>query len=241
MKIYPAIDLMNSKCVRLEKGDFATQKVFADSPMEVARDYQKRGSNYLHVVDLDGAKQGSPVHTSLIIEINKHTDLKLQVGGGLRKMQDVEKLIDSGIDRVVLGSLAVKDKDLTSAMVEQIGGEHVTIAVDVQPKDGQFYIATHGWQQTSSTTPEELITFYAAKGVEAFLCTDISKDGMMKGPSFPLYEKLSQTFPSLEIQASGGIRNQNDLSDLKKLGAGGAIIGKALYQGTVTIEEALSC
>jgi phosphoribosylformimino-5-aminoimidazole carboxamide ribotide isomerase len=241
MKIYPAIDLINGHCVRLTKGDFNTQEVFANDAVALAQAYERSGSQYLHIVDLDGAKTGRLSHLPLIKNIAQNTRLNIQVGGGLRTLEDAQKLIEIGAEKIVIGSLAVKDQNATVEIIHKLGPSRITLAIDVKPIEQSFFIATSGWQETSKISPESLIDFYGEQGVTSFLCTDISRDGMMQGPSFDLYQSLCQRFQAMEIQASGGIRHKQDLSTLKACGAGGAIIGKALYLKTISIEDALTC
>ncbi len=242
MKIYPAIDLIDGKVVRLAQGRFDQQTTYGQAPLEAAQSFVKAGAAYLHVVDLDGARQGQPMQVPLLSSLAAAVPLKLQVGGGVRSMEHVEALISAGIDRVIIGSLALQDPKLTKRLFETFGGEHITLGLDVMLDEaGEPRVATHGWQQVSSISAHEVLDRYLSMGLNQVLCTDISRDGMMKGPNFSLYKTLQTQYPHLCILASGGMHEVGDIRQLKKDGIGGAIIGKALYEGTISLEEALRC
>lgn len=240
MKIYPAIDLIGGQVVRLSQGRFDQQTTYGLSPLEVARDFAQRGARYLHLVDLDGARLGAPQQAPLIEAIARESGLKIQAGGGIRTADHVARLLDAGVDRVVIGSLAIQNESLTQQIFERFGGAHITLGLDVQlDRDGCPRVATHGWQELSALAAEDVLGRYPA--AEQILCTDIAKDGMMQGPNFLLYARLQARFPQLTILASGGVQSRADLARLRSDKVGGAIIGKALYEGGLTLEEALSC
>jgi phosphoribosylformimino-5-aminoimidazole carboxamide ribotide isomerase len=242
MKIYPAIDLIGGDVVRLTEGDFARKTVYGQDPVKVARSFANDGAAYLHMVDLDGAKAGSPQQTAIFQSIVSATDLKLQVGGGIRQPEDVRILLDAGVDRVVIGSLAVKDPKLTKEILNRFGGNHITLGLDVRVNDvGVPLVATHGWQQVSSLAAEDLLSEFTSHGLDQVLCTDISRDGTLSGPNFDLYARLAEHFPTVTFLASGGITTTDQIRKLKASNVGGAIIGKALYEGTIALEEALTC
>jgi phosphoribosylformimino-5-aminoimidazole carboxamide ribotide isomerase len=242
MKIYPAIDLMDGKVVRLAQGRFDQKTTYSQAPLEVAKAFVQEGASYLHVVDLDGARQGQPMQLELLRSLAAEVPLKLQVGGGVRSMDHVQALIDAGVDRVIIGSLAIQDPKLSKRIFETFGGEHITLGLDVMlDANGEPMVATHGWQQVSSVSAHEVLDRFLSLGLSQVLCTDISRDGMMGGPNFSLYKKLQAQYPQLCILASGGMHKVSDIKQLKDDRIGGAIIGKALYESTIQLKEALSC
>ncbi|MEE2774713.1 MAG: 1-(5-phosphoribosyl)-5-[(5-phosphoribosylamino)methylideneamino]imidazole-4-carboxamide isomerase [Pseudomonadota bacterium] len=241
MIIYPAVDLIKGQCVRLVKGDFARKKVYETSPFEIIKGYKNEGARWLHVVDLDGARDPTRRQTALISEIIKESNLFLQVGGGVRSIHDVEALLAAGVSRVVIGSLALTDHFATREILKEFGAEQICLAADVKPENGDYNIAISGWQESTTTSLEEFIEDYLSQGLLHILCTDISRDGTMEGCNFELYKNTQTLFPALQIQASGGI---NSLNDLRKLRTSGAIIGKALYEQVFTLQQAfgaISC
>ena len=242
MKIYPAIDMMSGKVVRLTKGLFDQKSTYSDDPLKIARSFKEAGAEYLHIVDLDGAKAGRPQQTEIISQIVQECSLKVQVGGGIRKEEDVMKLLKAGAERVIIGSLAVKDMPKTKSFFEIFGGDRITLGLDVMlDEDGQAMVATHGWQELSDLEANSLIEEYQSLGLEQVLCTDISRDGTLSEPNFALYETLSDRFPKITFLASGGMRTTEQVKTLKSAGIGGAIIGKAIYEGTLDLKEALQC
>ncbi|SMF78285.1 1-(5-phosphoribosyl)-5-[(5-phosphoribosylamino)methylideneamino]imidazole-4-carboxamide isomerase [Pseudobacteriovorax antillogorgiicola] len=242
MKIYPAIDMINGQVVRLTKGLFDQKTIYNDNPVQMAKEFQAMGATYLHVVDLDGAKQGAPQQTKIIRTIAEETKLKLQVGGGVRSAGDVSELLDAGVDRVIIGSLAVKDMAATKRILETFGGERITLGLDVSLNDaGTPMVATHGWQEVSNLTADEVLNEYLSLGLSQVLCTDISRDGTLTGPNFELYKELSLRFPTVKFLASGGLKSVDQVKALKADNVGGAIIGKAIYEGTLDLREALIC
>jgi phosphoribosylformimino-5-aminoimidazole carboxamide ribotide isomerase len=242
MKIYPAIDLIGGQVVRLAQGRFEQKTTYHTDPQEVAQGFAQKGATYLHVVDLDGAKQGSPAQVALIRKLASTVPLRLQVGGGVRTLDHVSDLIAAGVDRVVIGSLAIQDPKLTKRIFETFSGERITLGLDIMlDQEGEPRVATHGWQKVSSVSAHEVLDRYLAMGLQQVLCTDISRDGMMTGPNFQLYDTLQKAYPKLTLLASGGMHTIADIQRLQELKIGGAIIGKALYEGTIALEEALSC
>ncbi len=237
MILYPAIDLIDGKCVRLFKGDFEQKTTYDVSPFDVLDTYKNEGAHWVHIVDLDGARNSDNRQRKLISEIAKKSGLKIQTGGGVRSMEDVETLLSLGVLRVVIGSMAVQKIDETKEIIKKFGADKICIAMDVLPRDGKFYVAVHGWQEGSDVLLEDLIKDYQQVGLRHVLCTDISKDGTMTGCNFDLYETLNAQFPEIEFQASGGV---HALKDLEKLNTGGVIVGKALYENVFTVREALN-
>ncbi len=241
MNILPAIDLINSQCVRLKKGDFNQLTTYPLSPFEVAREYQTNGAKFLHVVDLDGAKKGAFEQFEVIQIIRDACDMTLQVGGGINSKEIIDRLFAMGVDRVVIGSLAVRDKHLTSELLQYYGSDRITLALDVHIQNSLPMIATHGWVNTSDQTLDDLIEYYAPQGLKHVLCTDISKDGLLKGPNIKLYQAYQRCYPDIVFQASGGVGKLNDLTSLKQAGVKSVIVGKALYENKFTLKEALTC
>lgn len=242
MKIYPAIDVINGEVVRLTKGDFAQKTVYGEDPVAVARQFAADGADYLHMVDLDGARSGRPLQTELFAAIARETALKLQVGGGIREISHVETLLDAGVERVVLGSLAVQNRALGKQILETFGGDRITLGLDVLIDDaGVPRVATHGWREISNLTAEQLLGEFAMLGLNQVLCTDISRDGTLTEPNFDLYTSLKKRFPTVTFLASGGITRLDHVVRLKADNAGGAVIGRALYEGRINLNEALQC
>ena len=236
MILYPAIDLIEGKCVRLFKGDFDQKTTYDVSPFEVLETYKLEGAEWVHIVDLDGAKDSDNRQSDLMRDIASKSGLKIQTGGGVRSRSDVEALLALGVSRVVIGSMAVQKIDETKEIINEFGADKICIAMDVLPQNGEFYVAVHGWQEGSDVLLEDLIKDYQSVGLKHVLCTDISKDGTMTGCNFDLYKTLRKNFSDIEFQASGGV---HELDDLRKLNMGGVIVGKALYENVFTVREAL--
>ena len=233
MILYPAIDLVGGKAVRLYKGDYAQMTVYSDDPLSVALDFQKAGATRMHLVDLEAAKSGIPENAETIRAIAENTDLFLEVGGGIRTMETLERYLSLGVDRAILGTAAVTDPGFLEAAVKKYG-EQVAVGVDL--KDG--FVAIKGWTETSELTAEAFFARMEAIGVKTVICTDISRDGAMKGTNRELYKALSEKF-SIDLIASGGVSSLEDVAALKDLGLHGAIIGKAYYTGAINLKEAL--
>ena len=233
MILYPAIDLVDGKAVRLFKGDYTQMTVYSDSPLSVALDFQAAGATRMHLVDLEAAKSGIPENAETIRAIAENTDLFLEVGGGIRTMETLERYLSLGVDRAILGTAAVTDPEFLEAAVRKYG-EKVAVGVDL--KDG--YVAIKGWTETSELTADAFFARMEALGVKTVICTDISRDGAMKGTNRELYKALSEKF-SIDLIASGGVSTLEDIAALKDMGLSGAIIGKAYYTGAIDLKEAL--
>lgn len=233
MNIFPAIDLYQGKAVRLFKGDYAQMTVYSDHPEEVARDFQKKGAGYMHLVDLEGAKVGTPANLPTIRKILEATDLFTEVGGGIRSMETVEAYLSVGVDRVILGTAAVTDEGFLKSAISRYGEK---IAVGVDLKDG--YAAIRGWTEKSELTAETFLARMEALGVSTVICTDISRDGAMQGTNRDLYRQLSRKF-SVKLIASGGVSTLEDIRRLREMGLYGAIVGKAYYLGAMDLREAI--
>ena len=233
MILLPAIDLYEKKVVRLTRGDYAQMTVYNDDPVAQAKLFQDAGAQWLHTVDLEGAKDGSTPNYSVIEAICKDTSLKVEIGGGIRSLDTIQKYLDAGVERVILGTKAVTDPAFLEESLDKFGS-HITVGVDI--KDGK--IAIKGWLETAQDSVEDFFTKLCKLGVSTVICTDVSKDGMLAGTNVDLYRQLSQKF-SLDLIASGGVSSQEDLIRLKELGLYGAILGKALYTGALDLKVAL--
>ena len=236
MIIYPAIDLIDGKCVRLINGDFNKKKIYNLNPINVAKKFKKDGAEWLHVIDLDGAKNQYNRQIKLIKSIIKNSGLRVQVGGGIRSFEDINELIKIGAERIIVGSLAIKKPELTKKILKFYDPEKICIATDILNLNGQNLVSVSGWQESSSITVEDLIQDLSKYKLKHVLCTDISKDGTLKGPNFKLYSSLQEEFKNIHFQASGGI---SSLNDLKNLTTDGVIIGKSLYEERFTLKEAI--
>lgn len=233
MILFPAIDLFEKKAVRLYKGDYANMTVYSENPMEIARDFESCGCTHIHMVDLEGAKDGTTPNLSIVEQVARETSLFVEIGGGIRNMETVEKYLNAGVSRVILGTAAVNDEAFLRSAVAKYSDK---IAVGADVKDG--YIAIKGWLETSAVSLEEFLQKMEAIGVKNVICTDISKDGAMKGTNLSLYRQLSEKF-KLDITASGGVSTLADVQELRKMNIYGAIIGKAYYTGAIDLFDAL--
>ncbi|GAA5188375.1 1-(5-phosphoribosyl)-5-[(5-phosphoribosylamino)methylideneamino]imidazole-4-carboxamide isomerase [Ferrimonas gelatinilytica] len=240
--IIPAIDLIGGKVVRLERGDFNAVTEFSYDPLAQLTAYQEAGSPLLHLVDLDGAKDPDKRQLDTIASLVQQLYAPIQVGGGVRSEQDVEALLSIGVARVVVGSLSVSQPERVASWLGTFGPDRITVALDVRlTPDGEPEVLTHGWQKGSGQGLDRVIAPLLQAGLSDVLCTDVDRDGMLSGPNVALYRHLVTRYPSIRWQASGGIASLSDLSELKAIGIGGIIIGKALLNGNFSIEEALSC
>ncbi len=233
MKIFPAIDLFEDKAVRLYKGDYSKITVYSENPAEIAQDFEKSGASHIHIVDLEGAISGSCPNIETIKKIKNATSLFTEVGGGIRSMEVIKTYLDAGIDRVILGTAAVTDKEFLTKAVSTYGDK---IAVGADIKNGK--VAIHGWTNTTDTDIDTFCTELQILGVKTVICTDISKDGAMKGTNRKLYKELSEKY-SFDIIASGGVSSMDDVISLANMNLYGAIIGKAYYTGAINIKEAV--
>ena len=233
MKIFPAIDLYDGKAVRLFKGDYSRMTVYSENPIEIARDFEQKGAEYIHLVDLEGAKDGTTPNIEIVKQIANETSLFTEIGGGIRSMETVKKYLDSGVDRVILGTAAVNDPEFLEQAVKTYG-EKIAVGVDV--KDG--FVAIKGWVEKSQYTCFEFCEKMQNVGVKTIICTDISKDGAMQGTNRALYKELSEKM-GIDITASGGVSDIEDIKALRSLDIYGAIIGKAYYIGAIDLKEAL--
>lgn len=243
MILYPAIDLRLGRVVRLTEGSFESETAYRDDPETVAREFAAAGATWLHLVDLDGAKDPAQRQTELVERVIRASGLKVQAGGGIRDQSQVEALLAAGVERVIIGSLAVKDPELIGIWLEKFGPERVILALDVRIQSGTDVpqVAIAGWRADSGLPLAEVINGFLKRGLKHLLCTDISRDGKLTGPNFELYAGLRRDFPGLEVQASGGVSSLEDLRRLRDEGAVGAIIGRALYEKKFTLAEALAC
>jgi len=232
MRIIPAIDIIDGKCVRLTKGDYNTKKIYNENPLEVAKEFEANGIKHLHLVDLDGAKSKRIINYKILEQIASSTDLHIDFGGGLKSDEDLKIALESGAKQITGGSIAAKNRPVFINWLNKYGGQKIILGADCMDRK----IATDGWLENSELDLIEFIKGYELEGVEYVICTDISKDGMLQGPSTDLYKEIiSET--TVKLIASGGIANLQDLIDLKEIGCEGAILGKAIYEGKVTLKE----
>ncbi|TKK70390.1 1-(5-phosphoribosyl)-5-[(5-phosphoribosylamino)methylideneamino]imidazole-4-carboxamide isomerase [Ilyomonas limi] len=231
--IIPAIDIIEGKCVRLSQGDYAQKKVYNEQPLEVAKQFEDAGLQRLHLVDLDGAKAGAVKNWKVLETIAGKTSLLIDFGGGIKQEKDVEIVFNSGAAMATIGSLAVKDKDTFSTWLQQFGADKFLLGADV--KDER--IAVSGWLETTDIWIYDFIESYVQQGIQQVFCTDVNKDGMLAGPSLDLYKHIIEKFPELYFIASGGVSSINDLEQLKEIGCKGAIVGKAIYEGKIELNE----
>lgn len=233
MKIFPAIDLFDGKAVRLFKGDYAQMTVYNENPLSVALDFKASGARWIHIVDLEGAKSGLTPNIKVIENIVKQSGLMAEVGGGIRSMEVVDKYINIGVSRVILGTSAVNDREFLISAVNKYGDK---IAVGVDIKDG--FVAIKGWTEKSKYTAQEFCVDMQNLGVKTIICTDISKDGAMQGTNHSLYKELNEKL-DIDVIASGGVSSMDDIVKLKAQGVYGAIIGKAYYTGSINLSDAV--
>ena len=233
MRIIPAIDLIDGKCVRLSKGDYATQKTYNEHPLEVAKEFEAHGIEYLHLVDLDGAKSKHIVNHKVLEDIASKTCLKIDFGGGLKSDEDLKIAFESGAHQITGGSIAVKEPKTFEQWITTYGSDKIILGADVQGDR----VATNGWLETSEHRLVDFVKDYHAKGIHYVICTDISKDGMLQGPSFDVYRDLLEQQPEIKLIASGGISTFDELPKLAAMGCEGTIIGKAIYENRIALKE----
>lgn len=233
MTIIPAIDIINGKCVRLTKGDYAQQKIYNQNPVEVARQFADAGLKRLHIVDLDGAKAGSIINLAVLENIAAAVNMIIDFGGGVKKITDVENILNAGASMVTIGSMAVKHPELLEEWLMEFGASHFLIGADVLDEK----IKISGWLEDGGINIFDFVGRLISLGVTNIFCTDISKDGMMEGPSIDLYQKILAQHPEINLIASGGVSHINDVIKLKEIGCSGAIIGKAIYENLITLPD----
>lgn len=236
MNVIPAIDLRGGRCVRLYQGDFARETEYSGDPLAVAGAFVAFGFDHLHVVDLDGAKSGTQQNRDIARVLASTEGLRVQLGGGIRAEQDIRNWLDAGIDRCVIGSRAVTAPDTVRDWLRQFGPDRIVLAFDVRI-DAEPRLTTHGWTKTTDVTLWQCIDYYLEYGLKNVLCTDVERDGAMTGPNLDLYERICARYPSLGLQASGGVRHMRDLRKLRDAGATAAITGRALLDGAFSAEE----
>ncbi|HTM81296.1 1-(5-phosphoribosyl)-5-[(5-phosphoribosylamino)methylideneamino]imidazole-4-carboxamide isomerase [Asticcacaulis sp.] len=241
MILYPAIDLINGECVRLAQGRFDAVTKYDSDPFKRLNLFNEEFAQWVHIVDLDGAKAGSPQQHELIGRLAKASRAKIQTGGGVRSREHVQTLLDAGVSAVVVGSAAVKNPEEVRGWLRDFGKDRITLALDVLPTaDGDFDAALHGWVEGSGISLWDVLDYYPFGVAQRILVTDVSRDGMLMGPNMDLMKALRKKRPDLEIQASGGVKSVEDLYDLKALGVHGAIVGKAIYEGLIDLKAALN-
>lgn len=240
MEIFPAIDLKGGKCVRLEKGDFSAATLYDVEPLLSARNFENAGASWIHIVDLDGARVGEMQQFGIIAGIVGATRLKVQTGGGIRDEATIEKLLAAGVARVVIGSAAVKSPDVVKGWLQKFGPEKILLAFDIKINArNQPVVVTHGWQSESKKTLWEILRVYEDSGLKTIMCTDVGRDGMLTGTNVELYASLREQCPWLEVLASGGFSNLQELQSLSTAGVSGVIIGKAIYEGLIDLPLAI--
>ncbi len=238
MILVPAIDLISGRCVRLQQGDFARETTYSDDPRTALANFAASGASEVHIVDLDGAKAGEPRQHELLARLAAHRDLDLQVAGGFRTGEHVTNMLRAGVRRVVIGSLALTDPDQFAAILRDAGPDQITLALDVRMIDDVPFVATHGWQRGTEETLDEVLSRYPL--VRHLLVTDIAKDGMLSGPNTELMTAVATRYPTIELQASGGVTDLSDLSRLRNGGAKRAIVGKAIWERRFTVAEGIA-
>lgn len=232
MRIIPAIDIIDGKCVRLSKGDYGTKKIYNENPVEVAKEFESFGIKYLHLVDLDGAKSKHIVNQKVLENIAKETSLQIDFGGGLKTLEDIEIAFNSGAKQITIGSIAVQNPEFCFSLIEKYGSEKIILGADCENRK----IKTSGWLEESNQDVIDFILGYQKKGIQNVICTDISKDGMLEGASEDLYKEILDK-TKIQLIASGGISCIEDVYKMKEIGCSGTIIGKAIYEGRVSLKE----
>ena len=233
MRIIPAIDIIEGKCVRLTQGDYDQKTVYNEDPLEVAKEFEDHGINYLHLVDLDGAKSSRIVNYKVLERLATKTNLQIDFGGGIKTDQDINIAFESGAHQITGGSIAVKDKDLFLKWLDHYGPDKIILGAD--SRDG--YISTDGWLQSSELSLLDFVQDYVNRGIRQVISTDISRDGMLQGPATALYENMISAVPDLKLIASGGISHIDELPELARIGCEGVIIGKAIYEGRISLKQ----
>ena len=233
MRIIPAIDIINGKCVRLSKGDYATKIIYNENPLEVAKMFEAHGVKHLHLVDLDGAKASHIVNHKVLESIASNTNLSIDFGGGLKSDDDLRIAFESGANQITGGSIAVKNPSTFKSWLQKFGANKIILGADALDEK----VAVNGWQEESKEALIPFIQNYMKEGVKYVICTDISKDGMLQGPSFELYQKILETTPKIKLIASGGISTYDELPRLAEMGCEGTIVGKAIYEHKISMKQ----
>ncbi len=233
MRIIPAIDIIEGKCVRLTQGDYSQKTIYNENPLDAAKEFQAAGMQYLHLIDLDGAKAGKVTNWEVIEDITSNTGLIVDFGGGIKTDEEVTRLFSLGVAQINIGSIAVDNSGKVVEWIEKFGTEKIMLSADVKDEK----IAFSGWQKDSAITIVDFLKEYIHKGIEYVTCTDIGTDGMLTGPNIELYKKILLTFPQLNVIASGGVSSMDDLYELKQIGVDGVIVGKAIYEGRIKLEQ----
>lgn len=240
-ELYPAIDVRDGRVVRLRQGDYAQETRYAAEPVELAASYERAGARWLHLVDLDAARDGGWTLAPLLERLHGDTGLRIQSGGGVRGEADVERLLRAGVERVVIGSLAVRQPDMVSAWLARYGVERITIALDTRADArGRWTLPTAGWTQGTGARLEHVLGLYREAGLRHLLCTDIGRDGMLTGPNLDLYRRLRALAPEVALQASGGARELGDVAAARDVGCASIVLGKALLEGHFALEDAVT-
>jgi phosphoribosylformimino-5-aminoimidazole carboxamide ribotide isomerase len=233
MELIPAIDLIDGRCVRLTQGDYDDKKVYEQEPVDMAKMYADCGIKRLHVVDLDGAKAKEPCNLRVLERLATETSLDIEWGGGIKSTDALRAAINAGANRVICGSVAVDNAELFASWLQSYGAGHVILGADVRGRN----VATHGWLKESQVTIDSIIEQFLPFGLKQLICTDISKDGMLQGPNFPLYVELKEKYPTVDTTLSGGISSMDDIRKAAELGLHSVIIGKAIYEGRITLKD----
>lgn len=233
IEIIPAIDIMNGKCVRLSQGDFQTQKIYSESPVDVAKQFEAAGIKRLHMVDLDGAKKGSVVNIHVLKNVASQTNLKIDFGGGIKTTNDAEEIFNAGASIINIGSIAIKQPVVVIEWIKKFGAKKILLGADV--KDEKIVI--NGWQQSTEINIIDYLKDWFAKKMNNIFCTDVSKDGLLQGTAINLYKKILEAIPNIHLTASGGVSAIKDVEELETIGCSGVIIGKALYEGKIKLNE----
>lgn len=233
MELIPAIDLIDGRCVRLTQGDYDIKKVYEQNPVDMAKMYADCGVRRLHVVDLDGAKAKEPCNLRVLEQLATNTNLDIEWGGGIKSTDALRAALNTGANRVICGSVAVDNRELFADWLQNYGAGHVILGADVRGRN----VATHGWLKESQVSIDEIIGWFLPFGLKQLICTDISKDGMLQGPNFPLYVELKDNFPTVDTTLSGGISSMDDIRKAHELGLHSVIIGKAIYEGRITLKD----
>lgn len=236
--VIPAIDIRDGRVVRLLQGDYARQTDYAVEPLPLARQYAAAGASWLHVVDLDGARDGTQANLPTLAALAQ-AGLRVQAGGGIRGEADLERLYDAGVERAVVGSLAVREPERVARWLEQYGAERITLALDARWRDGSWQLSSAGWTTSEGVALDTLAKFYADAGARHVLSTDIDRDGAMTGPNLDLYTHLHAAFPALAVQASGGVRDADDVRAVRRCGVAGVVLGRSLLEGKLVLADAL--